>query len=513
MTDSLHPPLEEDDEPTYSGPPPEPEPVNTPPEPVEDRHTGNGRAALATVDPFAESRRMSNPYFRPASGDPLFERGLPTNLECERAILGAILLENGLCHDVQAYTPDPRTLFFLDSNRRILDKMILLTEKSSPIDLTTLTNELRRVQEFEQIGGATYIASLIDGVPRTDTVEHYLDILSEKTALRTEIQIGGELTAAAFEEELTSVTIAEQIQQKLFRIIDGRRNGPRLVSLEDSIWETVELLEQRSQNPSMVTGVPSGLTDLDALTAGWQNQDLIYMAARPSQGKTALALNLADYAADQGVVVAVFSMEMNRRLLLERQLSSNARVDAHRIRTGYLNREEWAKLADAARRMSTRKIYYNDTSNMTVVGAHSLLRQLKARVGCGLAIFDYVQLFDSASQRKEMNRQQEITLISRQLKAMAKDCDLPVIALSQLSRSSEQRRGHEPRLSDLRESGSLEQDADVVVFIHREEMYEPSDENRGIAELIVAKQRNGPVGRVQTAFLKEFGRFENMWRE
>lgn len=445
---------------------------------------------------------------RPAPSDPFIEKGLPSNVEAERAILGAILLDNALCN--QAIELLRRDEFFLDSHRRIYDKMIALTERGMPIDLITMGDELRRSGEFEQVGGATYIASLIDGVPRTDTIEHHAKLVRSKAMLRRLINASNTIIATCFEEDDDADQIVDRAEALIFQIAEDRiRQGFQYIG--EVAQRRLEQIEQMAGRPEMITGVPTGFTDFDQMTSGLQRQDLIIIAARPSQGKTALALNIAQYAAKNGCVAGIFSLEMSAEQLVSRLLCSEARVDAHRLRTGYLNREEWAKLADALRRLMDTKIYIDDTPAQSVLEMRAKSRRLKAEQGLELLIIDYIQLM--AGRGRIESRQQEVSQISRDLKSLAKELNIPVIALSQLSRAPELRSEHKPQLSDLRESGSLEQDADVVCFIYREEVYNLSEENRGLAELIVGKQRNGPTGSVQLAFLKEFTRFENMWRE
>jgi replicative DNA helicase len=445
---------------------------------------------------------------RTASGDPFFEKGLPSNPEAERSILGAILLDNRVCN--QAIELMRREDFFLDSHRRIYDKMVALTERGMPIDLITLSDELRRAAEFEQIGGATYIASLIDGVPRTDTIEHYAKIVKQKAMLRRLITASNQIIARAFDEEDDPDIIIDQAEQMIFQIAEDRvRQGFQYIG--DVAQRRLEQIEQMAGRPEMITGVPTGFTDFDQMTSGLQRQDLIIIAARPSMGKTALALNMAQYAAKNGHTIGIFSLEMSAEQLVSRLLCSEARVDAHRLRTGYLNREEWARLADALRRLTETQIYIDDTAGVGVLEMRAKTRRLKAERGLDMLIIDYLQLMSGRGRIE--SRQQEVSQISRDLKGLAKELDVPVVALSQLSRAPEQRSEHKPQLSDLRESGAIEQDADVVSFIFREEVYNQTEENRGKAELIVAKQRNGPTGSVEIAFLKEFTRFENMWHE
>jgi replicative DNA helicase len=278
----------------------------------------------------------------------------------------------------------------------------------------------------------------------------------------------------------------------------------------DVAQRRLEQIEQMSGRPEMITGIPTGFTDFDQMTSGLQRQDLIIIAARPSMGKTAIALNMGLNAAKNFHTIGIFSLEMSAEQLVSRLLCAEARVDAHRLRTGYLNREEWARLADALRRLCETKIFLDDTPGIGVLEMRAKTRRLKAEHGLDLLIVDYMQLMQGRGRIE--SRQQEVSQISRDLKILAKELNVPVIALSQLSRATETRSDHRPQLSDLRESGSIEQDADVVCFIYRDEVYNPTDENRGTAELIVGKQRNGPTGAVALAFLKEFTRFENMWR-
>ncbi|MGH9825247.1 MAG: replicative DNA helicase, partial [Blastocatellia bacterium] len=375
----------------------------------------------------------------------------------------------------------------------------------------TLTDELLRAGEFEQIGGATFIASLIDGVPRTDTIDHYARIVKQKSMLRKLIAASNQIMTSALADEDDPEKVLDEAEQAIFRIAEDRiRQGFQPVS--EVAQRRLEQIEQMAGRPEMITGVPTGFTDFDQMTSGLQRQDLVIIAARPSMGKTALALNMGLYAARNQMVVGVFSLEMSSEQLVSRLLCCEARVDVHRLRTGYLNREEWAKLADSLRRLSETKIFLDDTPGQAVMEMRAKARRLKAEHGLDLIIVDYLQLM-SGRGRVE-SRQQEVSQISRDLKGLAKELDVPVIALSQLSRAPEQRGGdHRPQLSDLRESGAIEQDADVVCFIYREEVYSESPENQGIAELIVGKQRNGPTGIVKLVFQKEFTRFDNMWRE
>lgn len=451
---------------------------------------------------------MGAPLPKSNSGDPFFERGLPMNLEAERTILGAILLDNSVCN--QAMELMRRDDFFLDSHRRIYDKMVFLNARGSSIDLVTLSEELRRAQEFEQIGGATYIASLIDGVPRTDTIEPYVKIVKSKALKRKVITVSQHLINQAFGEELEDEQLLDLAQQQIFGIVENRVRGQFRLAI-DVAEEQMEKVQELAGRNVLITGVPTGFTDFDHLTGGLQKQDLIILAARPSLGKTALALNMAEYAARNNATVGIFSMEMSAEQLVMRLISSYARIDAHRLKNGFLTAEEWARVANALRQLSEHKIYIDDTPGITVGEMRAKARRLKAEHGLELMIADYIQLI--SGRGKVENRTQEVSQISRDLKILAKELNVPVIALSQLSRRVEERSDHRPQLSDLRESGGLEQDSDLVCFIYRDEVYGETDENRGVAELIIAKQRNGPTGKVSLCFLKEYTRFENLWRE
>lgn len=395
---------------------------------------------------------------RSLSSDPFFEKGLPSNLEAERSILGAILLDNSVCN--QAMEMMRRDDFFLDSHRRIYDKMIMLSERGSSIDLVTLSEELRRATEFEQVGGATYIASLIDGVPRTDTIEPYVKIVKSKAILRKLITASNQIIARAFDEEDDPEVILDQAEQAIFQIAEDRvRAGFQHIG--DVAQRRLEQIEQMSGRAEMITGVPTGFTDFDQMTSGLQRQDLVIIAARPSMGKTALALNMALYAAKNGNTVGIFSLEMSAEQLVSRLLCAEARVDAHRLRTGYLNQEEWARLADALRRLCETKIFIDDTPGASVLEMRAKTRRLKAEHGLDLLIIDYMQLMSGRGRIE--SRQQEVSQISRDLKILAKELNVPVISLSQLSRATETRSDHKPQLSDLRESGCLAGDSLVTL--------------------------------------------------
>jgi replicative DNA helicase len=445
---------------------------------------------------------------RPVQQDPFFEKGLPCNLQVERTVLGSILLHNPVCN--QAMELMRRDDLFLDSHRRIYDKMVALNECGSPIDLVTLSEELRRASEFEQVGGATYITSLIDDVQRTDDISYYVKILKSKSLKRKLITASSHIIALAYDEELEDEQLLDRAQQGIYAVVENNVRGHFRMAI-DIAQEQMGKVQEIAGRNVLITGTSTGFLDFDQMTCGLQKQDLIIIAARPSCGKTSLALNIGEYAAKQGGTVGIFSLEMSGEQLVTRLISSYARIDAHRLRTGYLTRDEWARVATALGHLSEHKILIDDTPGITVSEMRAKARRLKAERGLDLLIVDYIQLI--SGHGKNENRTQEVSQISRDLKILAKELDVPCIALSQLSRKVEERSDHRPQLADLRESGSLEQDSDLVCFIYRDEVYGETDENRGRAEFIIAKQRNGPTGTVQVCFLKEYTRFENLWRD
>jgi len=442
------------------------------------------------------------------------EQKLPHNLDAERSVLGAILLDN------QAFHPAIEVLesadFFLDSHRRLFGRITHLAEQNRPIDLITLHDELERSDELEAVGGSAYLSSLVDGVPRVSNIEHYARIVKEKALLRNLINTSSNIINQALEAEEEADEVLDRAEHAIFALAEERiRAG--LLSLHEIAKATIPHLDELFERRHHITGLATGFTDFDNLTSGLQPAELIILAARPGVGKTALALNIMQHAAlHLGKPAAIFSMEMAREALLYRLLCAEARVDSHRFRSGFLNREEMGKLTLALARLAEAPVWIDDTPGLTVLEMRAKCRRLQAEKGLALVVVDYLQLMSGRGRYE--NRTQEISSISRGLKALAKELRLPVIAVSQLSRAPEQRGGdHRPQLSDLRESGSIEQDADVVAFIFRPEMYRdpenvPEDE-RGLAELIISKQRNGPTGKIKLAFLREFTRFENLLRQ
>ena len=439
----------------------------------------------------------------------LKEKTLPHNAEAERTVLGAVLVDGSTFNSAaEILTRDD---FYREAHRRIFDAMAALAERSATIDLVTVKDELSRGSALEAVGGGAYLAGLIDGMPRIVNVEAWSRIIKEKAALRSLIHASNRIVQSCYEAEDEPSVILDRAEKAIFDIAEHRlRQG--FIGIRDIVKESFRTIDQLSQSKELVTGLPTGFVDLDERTSGLQKGDLIIVAARPAMGKTSFCLNLAQYAsAKTGETVGIFSLEMAKEQLVLRMLCADARVDAHRLRTGNLQEKDWTRLAKAYADLSASKIFIDDSASLTPLEMRAKCRRLKAEHGLGLVVIDYLQLC-SASSRTE-NRQQEIASVSRSLKGLAKELSVPVVALSQLSRAPEARTEKRPQLSDLRESGALEQDADVVMFIYREEEYKPTEENRGVAEIIIGKQRNGPTGMLKLAFIKEYTRFENFdWR-
>jgi replicative DNA helicase len=435
------------------------------------------------------------------------ERSLPHNLEAERSVLGAILLHNE-AFNVAAETIDSRD-FFRDAHRRIFEKMIILSERGQAIDLVTLKEELGRGGELDEIGGPAYITALVDGVPRATNVEYYAKIVKEKSTLRNLIYSATKILHSAYAAEDDADQILDEAEQAIFSIAErGIRQG--FVSLEQLVHSSVETIEQLHARKELITGVPSGFADLDELTAGFQPSDLVIVASRPSMGKTSLVLNIAQHVGKLNRTVGFFSLEMSKEQLFIRMLTSEARIDAHRLRTGFLGEKDWDRLGLALGVLGDATVYIDDTPSIGVLEMRAKARRLMSEHGLHLLIIDYIQLMQSRARAE--NRTQELAGISRSLKGLAKELNVPILVLSQLSRAPESRADHRPQLSDLRESGALEQDADVVLFIFREDLYGAAEEHVGVAEIIIGKQRNGPTGTVRLAFIKEHTRFENLAR-
>ena len=446
------------------------------------------------------------------------QKSLPHSLEAERAVLGAILLENSVFD--QAAEILTESDFYLEGHQKIFSKMEALASVSKAMDLLTLREVLERDNQLESVGGVAYVASLLDGVPRLSNIDHYARIVKEKSLLRKLIHSANEIVVRSFSDEEEPLTLLEQAEKAIFEISQEKIQGG-FVSLGDLLPDTYKHIQSLHERKDVVTGVSTGFIDLDRLTSGLQCSDLIILAARPGLGKTSLALNIAQHAAVEGKkVVGVFSLEMASQQLVVRLLCAQARIDGHKLRSGYLSKEDWKRVAGGMSKLSQAPIYLDDSAGLSIIEMRSKARRLKAEKGLDLLIVDYLQLMggsSSGSRVRYENRQQEISAISRSLKGLAKELDLPVLALSQLSRAPEQRRGdHRPQLSDLRESGSIEQDADVVMFIYREDMYKKAEDvgdEEGVAQIIIGKQRNGPTGVIKLAFIEPWTKFENLARE
>ena len=438
------------------------------------------------------------------------ERVLPHNLEAERSVLGAILVHNAAL-DIAAELIDADD-FFRDAHRRVFDAMVTLSERGDPIDLVTLRAELTRGNLIEQVGGAAYISSLADGVPRSTNVQHYARIVKEHATLRALINSANRIASTAYASDESADDVLDRAGQEIFEIAEGRISSG-FVSMAKLVEEGGDTVERLQSQQSFVTGVATGFEDIDEMTAGLQPADLVILAARPSMGKTAFALNIGrNVALRNGRTVGVFSLEMAKEQLFMRLLTSEAQVDSHRFRTGLLTQKDYGALTNAMGRLAEMRMHIDDTAGIGVLEMRAKSRRLKAEHGLDLVVIDYIQLMQGRGRFE--NRTQELSSISRALKQLAKELNVPVVALSQLSRAPESRArtDRRPQLSDLRESGALEQDADVVMFIYRDEMYERTPENEGIAEIIIGKQRNGPTGMVKLAFLKEQTRFELLSR-
>jgi replicative DNA helicase len=474
---------------------------------------------LTIAETKFDNRQLQNAFFslsiidsQVPMADISLEKTLPSNLEAERSILGAILLDDkALLVVFEHLKPQD---FYLDSHRRIFEKMLLLMNNSKPIDLITLKEELQRATELESIGGAAYLASLTDGMPRAVNVDHYARIVREKSTLRRLIQITNETMARSYQDEEPAEDILHHIEKSIFDIANQQfRSG--FAAIPPIVSDVFKEIEELANNKASVTGLETGFVDLDKMTAGMHPGDLIIVAARPGLGKTSLCLNIAEHVAiKKKKAVGVFSLEMSKEQLVKRLLCSESRIDAQRVNTGFLNKDDWSRLSRAAGDLSETRIFIDDTASITVPELRSKSRRLSLEHGLDLIIVDYLQLMSGSTQRYE-NRTQEIAQISRGLKGIAKELGVPVIAASQLSRAIESRTGEhrKPQLSDLRESGSIEQDADLVLFIYREEMVTPTEENMGKAELIIGKQRNGPIGSIELAFCKQFTKFDNLYQE
>ena len=430
----------------------------------------------------------------------------PQALEAEQAVLGSMLTSKEAVSKAMQWVSAGQ--FYKDAHVRIFSCMVNLFEKGEPIDAISVVDRLKKKKDLESVGGAYYITGLAESVPTTANVEYYAKIVLEKHTLRRLIQVSHEVSKEAFEDAQDVDDILDSAESAIFNISEKRLRGG-FEHIDPILQNTFEELDKIATNPGIVTGVPSGLMDLDAITSGFHSGELIIVAGRPGMGKTALALTMGrNTAVMDKTGVGIFSLEMANHQLAMRLLCAEGRVDSHLVRTGKLPKSQWKNLSIAVGQLAEAPIYLDDTAAMSVLEVRAKARRLKAEHDVGLLIVDYIQLM--TGPKGSESRQQEISQISRSLKALAKEIEVPVIGLSQLSRAVESRSDRRPQLSDLRESGAIEQDADVVIFLYRPWVYSQEEDDRGKATIIVAKQRNGPTGTIEATFIDRFARFENI---
>lgn len=432
----------------------------------------------------------------------------PHSLEAEQSVLGGIIIDNEAINRVlELLRPGD---FYKEAHQRIFGAMISLFERGEPLDLVTLANELKKSKDLERIGGATYLAQLADAVPTAANIVHYAKIVKEKALLRSLIATATDIVTECYREGQDIEELLDRAEQAIFGISQYRVR-PAFFPIKEVLKEAFRSIERLYEKKELITGVPSGFKDLDRKTAGFQPSDLIIVAGRPSMGKTAFCLNIAQYAAVEAKIpTAIFSMEMSREQLALRMLCSEAKVSASKVRSGFLSEGDLQKLTMAASTLADAPIVIDDTPALSVLELRAKARRLKGETGLGLIIIDYLQLMRGRSSAER--REQEISEISRSLKALAKELSIPVIAISQLSRRAEDRPGRRPQLADLRESGAIEQDADLIIFLYRDEVYNPHSDKKGIAEVIIGKQRNGPTGTVELSFIPELTTFRDLYR-
>ncbi|RSL29348.1 replicative DNA helicase [Salibacterium salarium] len=442
--------------------------------------------------------------------DIMADRTPPQNIEAEQAVLGAVFLEGGaLVTATERLAPED---FYRVSHHRIFRVMLELGEKGNPIDLVTVTSTLQDYEWLEEVGGISYLTDLANAVPTAANVDYYSKIVQEKSILRRLIYAATTIVSEGYNGEDEVEDILSDAERSILEVAQ-QRSSSAFVSIKDVLIETYDNIEMLQNRENDITGIASGFAELDKMTTGFQRSDLIIVAARPSMGKTAFALNIAQNVATKSAEnVAVFSLEMGASQLVQRMLCAEGNIDATRMRTGSLQEEDWEKLTMAMGSLSSAGIYIDDTPGVKVNEIRAKCRRLKQERGLGMIMIDYMQLIQGSGSRGGESRQQEVSEISRGLKGLARELDVPVIALSQLSRGVESRQDKRPMMSDLRESGSIEQDADIVSFLYREDYYDQETEDQNIIEIILAKQRNGPVGAVELAFIKEYNKFVNLDR-
>ncbi|KMM36428.1 MULTISPECIES: replicative DNA helicase [Bacillales] len=436
------------------------------------------------------------------------DRTPPQNIEAEQAVIGAVFLEiDALTTATEVLQPED---FYRAAHQKIFSVMIELSEKGEPVDLVTVTSELQDRKLLEEIGGVSYLSDLANSVPTAANVEYYSKIVEEKSILRRLIRAATDIASDGYAKENEIENLLSEAEKSIMEV-SQRKNTGAFISIKDVLvtaYDNIELLQNSTED---ITGIPTGFSELDRMTAGFQRNDLIIVAARPSVGKTAFALNIAQNVATKtDENVAIFSLEMGAEQLVMRMLCAEGNIDAQRLRTGGLTGDDWQKLTMAMGSLSNAGIYIDDTPGIRVGDIRAKCRRLKQEKGLGMILIDYMQLIRGNGSGE--NRQQEVSEISRSLKGIARELEVPLISLSQLSRGVESRQDKRPMMSDIRESGSIEQDADIVAFLYRDDYYDKESENKNIIEIIIAKQRNGPVGTVELAFVKEYNKFVNLER-
>ena len=438
------------------------------------------------------------------------DRTPPQNNEAEQAIIGAIFIEpNALITAAEVLQPED---FYRQAHQHIFRAMVMMNEQGKALDVVTVSETLTSQGLIEDIGGISYLTDLAVSVPTAANVGYYIEIVEEKALLRRLINTATQIATSGFANEETVEALVDDAERRILEVAH-RKNVGQFKNITDVLSEAYDNIELLSNREGDITGLPTGFKELDRMTAGFQRNDLIIVAARPSVGKTAFALNIAQNTAIKtNETVAIFSLEMGASQLINRMLCAEGNIDAQNMRTGKLNDEEWRKLALAISTLSSTNIFIDDSPGIRVNEIRSKCRRLKQEHGLGMIVIDYLQLIQGSGIGGGENRQQEVSEISRTLKQLARELEVPVIALSQLSRGVEQRQDKRPMMSDIRESGSIEQDADIVAFLYREDYYdrEAADEDNGTIEIIIAKQRNGPVGTVQLAFVKEYNKFVDL---
>ncbi|MCK4860210.1 MAG: replicative DNA helicase [Candidatus Omnitrophica bacterium] len=430
----------------------------------------------------------------------------PQNLEAEMAVLGSMLLsKEAISHAIEILKEE---YFYESKHRQVFSTILSLSEENKAVDLVTLKERLKKKKILKEVGGVAYLTTLTNVVPTAANIEQYAHIVKEKALLRSLISASSQIIKESYDPSQSPDLLLDRAEKAIFNVAQYKVES-KVFSFSHLIKDSIETIDRLYQNKENITGLPSGFRELDVITAGLQPSDLIVVAGRPSMGKSALACAIVEKAGIVGKIPLVFfSLEMSRQQLVQRMLCSHARIDAHKVRTGFLSRSDWPVLINTASKLSEAPIFVDDTPGISALELRAKARRLKSHYNIQMLVVDYLQLMQGAA--KTESRQQEISDISRSLKALARELNIPVIAISQLSRAVEARTNRRPQLSDLRESGAIEQDADLVILLLREEYYNPTEENKGIAEVIIAKQRNGPVGSIKLAFIKEYARFEDL---